>query len=162
MVRVNRYLHKRCGRGRSGERFYCRVPVPADLRATFGRMIERPLRTSDPRIAPIRRDALLPEIRAMSERARAEPKHEDLLAAVRREEMARAQIKWSDLVAGRGLAAARELFGVLDDDDPHWQRRGRQTALRHMAQTIGGGVMVIDVRDHGITGVSCLSPQPVH
>jgi hypothetical protein len=70
MVRANRYLHKRSGKRRSGERFYLRVPVPADLRAVFGRLIERPLRTSDPRVARIRRDALLAEVRAMLERAR--------------------------------------------------------------------------------------------
>jgi hypothetical protein len=106
MVRAHRYLHKRCGRRRSGERYYLRVPVPADLRAVFGRLIERPLRTSDPRVARIRRDAILPEVRAMFDRARTEPKLENVLRAVRREEMVRAHIEWAELIADRGLAAA--------------------------------------------------------
>lgn len=132
MVRANRYLHKRCGRRRSGERYYLRVPVPADLRAVFGRLIERPLRTSDPRVARIRRDALLPEIRAAFDRARQEPKLEDVLGAVRRLELARAHADWSGLIANRGLSDARELFGMLDeDDDPYWERRARQALMHH-------------------------------
>jgi hypothetical protein len=31
MVRANPYLHKRCAKRRSGERYYLRVPVPAEL-----------------------------------------------------------------------------------------------------------------------------------
>ena len=36
MINANQYLKRRCGRDRSGERFYCRVPIPADLRGRFG------------------------------------------------------------------------------------------------------------------------------
>ena len=44
----NAYLKRRCGRGRSGYRWYVRVPVPLDLQELLRkRTIEHSLNTSD-------------------------------------------------------------------------------------------------------------------
>lgn len=143
MINANRYLKRRVGQGRSGERWYLQVPVPKNPRSRLGcALIERALNTSDPRVARIRRDELLGEIRAMFTAARAEPALDDVLCATRREEMARAHATWSELVADRGVAAARQAFAMLLDDEyldgdeehiaapsHHWQRRARRALL---------------------------------
>jgi hypothetical protein len=89
MVNANRYLKRRRGKGRSGERWYLQVPVPVDLRPRFGATVERCLRTDSLKVARIRRDETLPEVRAMFAAARAEPTLDDALAAARRAERAR-------------------------------------------------------------------------
>jgi hypothetical protein len=60
------------------------LPVPKDLREHFDWTIERALNTSDPRVAPIRRDAMLPDLRAPFDRARAEPTLGEVIPAARR------------------------------------------------------------------------------
>ena len=145
MVNANRYLKRRCGKDRSGERWYLQVPVPKDLRERFGSTIERALNTSDPRVARIRRDAMLPDLRALFDRARAEPILDDVITAARRGELARAHAEWSELTADRGAANAHGvLYGLMDheflrgDDDEDvavpseaWQRRARRLLLHH-------------------------------
>jgi hypothetical protein len=156
MTNVNRYIKARRGRGRSGERLYLQVPVPKDLRPVFGRAcIERCLRTDSLKVARIRREEMLPEIKAVFTAARAEPKLENVLAAVRREEMARAQIEWTELIADRGAAAARQTLALLLDDEylycpddredfaspsESWQRRARRELLRHGLAAKDGAV----------------------
>jgi integrase len=144
MINANRYLKRRRGKDRSGERWYLQLPVPKDLRHHFGCTIERALNTSDPRVARIRRDAILPDVRAMFDRARAEPTLDEVIPAARRAELARAHAEWSELIADRGVANAREVLGVLlgeeyiSDDvecvatpSEAWQRRARRVLLHH-------------------------------
>jgi integrase len=65
------YLKRRCGKGRSGDSFYVRVRVPADLRDVYGKKeIGRSLHTSDPKEAKRRKHAVVAEIFADFERAR--------------------------------------------------------------------------------------------
>jgi integrase len=67
----NAYLKRRCGKGRSGYRWYARVPVPKDLHDALGkRWIERSLNTSDIAIARQRKLPVLIEIFESFERAR--------------------------------------------------------------------------------------------
>lgn len=67
----NAYLKRRCGKGRSGHRWYVRVPVPKDLHDTLGKLpIERALGTSDIAVARQRKHAVLAEIFDSFERAR--------------------------------------------------------------------------------------------
>jgi hypothetical protein len=111
MINANRYLKRRCGKDRSGERWYLQLPVPKDLRERFGWTIERALNTSDPRVARIRRDAMLPDLRALFDRARAEPTLGEVIPAVRRAELARAHAEWSELIADRGVANVARCWG---------------------------------------------------
>ena len=71
-MRDTRYLKRRVGKGRSGERWYVRVPIPKDLRGRFGRAtaIERALNTSELQDAQRRRHAVIAEIFETFERAR--------------------------------------------------------------------------------------------
>ncbi len=71
-MRDTRYLKRRVGKGRSGERWYVRVPIPKDIRGRFGRAtaIERALKTSDLQEARRRRHAVIAEIFDAIERAR--------------------------------------------------------------------------------------------
>ena len=71
-MRDARYLKRRVGKGRSGERWYVRVPIPKDLQGRFGRAraIERALKTSDLQEARRRRHAVIAEIFDTIERAR--------------------------------------------------------------------------------------------
>jgi hypothetical protein len=145
MVSANGYLKRRCGKDRSGERWYLQLPVPKDPRERFGWTIERALNTSDLRVARIHRDAILPDLRALFDRARAEPILDDMITAARRGELARAHAEWSELIADRGVANARgALYGLMDheflrgDDDEDvavppeaWQRRARRLLLHH-------------------------------
>jgi hypothetical protein len=144
MVNANRYLKRRTGRNRSGERWYLQVPVPKELRPRLGRSVERALHTGDPRVARIRRDAALPEIHALFARARAEPTLAEVIAAARREELARAGAIWSEAVLDRGPAAVRTALAALIDaehiaGEPEaipapseaWQRRARRALLHH-------------------------------
>ncbi|HKU65957.1 MAG TPA: site-specific integrase [Rhizomicrobium sp.] len=64
------HLKRRCGKGRSGYRWYVRVTVPITLRDFFGKKtVEKSLDTSDLKIAQRRKHAVLAEIVAEFERA---------------------------------------------------------------------------------------------
>lgn len=89
------------------------------------------LRTSDPRVARIRRDNILPEVRQMLANARARPKLEDVLPDIRRAELAQAHGVWTELIADRGVANAHRALDALDEHDDHWWRRARQAILQH-------------------------------
>ena len=67
-----RYLKRRVGKGRTGQRWYARVPVPKDLQARFGgrKAFERALKTADLREAQRRRHAVVAEVLDKFERAR--------------------------------------------------------------------------------------------
>lgn len=59
----NAYLKRRCGRRRSGYRWYVRVPVPLDLQELFRkRTIEHSLNTSDLDEARKRKHSILADI----------------------------------------------------------------------------------------------------
>ena len=67
----NAYLKRRCGRGRSGYRWYVRVPVPLDLQELLRkRTIEHSLNTSDLIEARKLKHSVLAEIFESFERAR--------------------------------------------------------------------------------------------
>jgi integrase len=67
----NAYLKRRCGRGRSGYRWYVRVPVPSDLQEVLRkRSIEQALNTSDLTEARRLKHAVVAGIFADFERAR--------------------------------------------------------------------------------------------
>jgi len=67
----NAYLKRRCGRRRSGYRWYVRVPVPLDLQELFRkRTIEHSLNTSDLDEARRLKHSVLADIFASFERAR--------------------------------------------------------------------------------------------
>ncbi len=64
------HLKQRCGKGRSGYRWYVRVTVPIALRDFFGKKtIEKSLGTSDQNVAQRRKHAVLAEIVAEFDRA---------------------------------------------------------------------------------------------
>ena len=67
----NAFLKRRCGKRRSGHRWYVRVPVPKDLQDTLGKLcIERALGTSDIVVARQRKHAVIADIVEGFERVR--------------------------------------------------------------------------------------------
>ena len=138
-----RYLKRRVGIGRSGDRWYVRVRVPADLRGRFGKLeaIEKALGTGDPREAQRRRHAAVAAILERFEQARRAPSPAAAISEARRAELRQAWRVWSGYIAEHGLSAAREALsnGIyaesMPDDDgtltlipgEHWLRpRGRR------------------------------------
>lgn len=67
-----RYLKRRVGKGRSGQQWYVRVPVPRDLQGRFGgrTALERALKTADPREAQRRKHGIVAEFFDRFDRAR--------------------------------------------------------------------------------------------
>jgi len=111
-MRDTRYLKRRVGRRRSGDRWYVRVPIPTDLRGRFGKLeaIERGLGTGDLREAQRRRHAVVGEILETFDRARA-GRPEDAAA----EEFTRAYAAWRQVCHERRRRAVHEQLGVLLD-----------------------------------------------
>lgn len=100
-----RYLKRRVGKRRSGDRWYVRVPVPKDLQGRFGRLtaIEKGLGTGDLREAQRRRHAVVAEILDLFDRAR-DSRPEDAVA----DELVRAHAVWRQIYLARGRSAVRE------------------------------------------------------
>ena len=94
MGNLNQYIKRRVGKARSGERLYIQVPVPKDLRGRFGHAVTRCLRTDSLKVARIRRDEMLPDIRA-----NADPRRPHLGPATLRPSV-------SDRIALTGLGCA--------------------------------------------------------
>ena len=127
-----RYLKRRVGKRRSGDRWYVRVPVPRDLRGRFGKLdaIERGLNTGDLREAQRRRHAVVAAILERFEQARRavhtspeaaggatptarSPSGPGAIGEARRAELRKAWRTWSGFIGELGLSAARE---ALADD----------------------------------------------
>jgi integrase len=107
-----RYLKRRVGKRRSGDRWYVRVAVPKELRGRFGKLeaIERGLNTGDLREAQRRRHAVVADILEAFDRAR-DSRPEDAVA----EELARAHAVWRQTYLARGRAAVQERLQDLLD-----------------------------------------------
>ena len=105
-----RYLKRRVGKRRSGDRWYVRVPVPTDLRGRFGKLeaLERALNTGDLREAQRRRHAVVADILQLFDRAR-DSRPEDAVA----DELTRAHAAWRQTYLGHGRSVAQERLGDL-------------------------------------------------
>jgi hypothetical protein len=102
-----RYLRRRVGKRRSGDRWYVRVPVPKNLRGRFGELeaVERGLGTGDLREAQRRRHAIVAEILELFDRTR-DSRPEDAVA----EELAQAYATWRETYLALGRAGAQALL----------------------------------------------------